>query len=93
MNFKWDADKANTNLAKHGLSFYQAVEIFADTDRIVAIDSRYDYGEERFITTGYIQGRLCVVIYTEHNDVVRIISARKANIREQKYHDDYQKDH
>ena len=93
MNFEWDDKKEATNRAKHGLGFEQAIAIFADTERIVDVDSRSNYGEERLITTGYIQGRLCVVVYTEHKNVLRLISARKANVREQKYHDDYKKEH
>jgi uncharacterized DUF497 family protein len=87
MNFEWDDEKAATNLAKHGLSFEQAIGVFADAERVVAMDERRDYGEERLITTGYIHGRLCVVVYTEQNSVIRIISARKANSREQKRHE------
>ena len=84
ITFEWDKRKAVTNLTKHGLSFDDAIRVFADDKRVVAIDNRTDYGEERLITVGYIAGRLCVVVYTESHHIIRIISARKANRREQK---------
>ena len=86
MEFEWDDDKNKANIKKHGLAFDDAIRIFADRQRISNIDNRFEYGEDRFITIGYIQERLCVVVYTQNNDVIRIISARKANKREQRDH-------
>ena len=86
MNFEWDDEKAASNIEKHGLDFEDAIRIFADDHRLVTVDDRVDYGEERLVATGYIHNRLCVVVYTEQEDVIRIISARKANEREQKKH-------
>ena len=47
-------------------------------------DDRYDYGEERFVTFGILEGRLVVVIHTESEDLIRIISIRKATKHEEK---------
>lgn len=83
MQFEWDSDKANLNAEKHGIRFELAALVFLDEDRLTAVDDRFDYGEERFITMGHIENRLHVVVYVETEDIIRIISARKANRREQ----------
>ncbi|MFV1563936.1 MULTISPECIES: BrnT family toxin [unclassified Phaeobacter] len=83
MQFEWDSDKAALNARKHGISFELAALVFLDDDRLIALDDRFDYGEERMITMGHIENRLHVVVYTETEDTIRIISARKANKREQ----------
>lgn len=83
MQFEWDDDKAAANAEKHGISFELAAYVFFDDHRLIAIDDRFDYGEERIITMGHVENRLHVVVYTETEDTIRIISARKANKREQ----------
>lgn len=45
--FEWDDGKAAANLAKHGIPFETAVEVFGDSDRLDVGDGRFDYGEER----------------------------------------------
>lgn len=87
MEFEWDAEKAIINLKKHGIEFEVATSIFLDQNRIVCKDIRFDYKENRLITFGKIAERLHVVVYIEKEDVIRIISARKANKRERKYHE------
>jgi len=88
MQFEWDDDKEEANYAKHGIPFELAVRLFDDPFRLEIEDDRFDYGEERFITLGLIDGRVYVVIYTLRDNRCRIISARKANARESKrYHD------
>lgn len=86
MNFEWDDEKAATNLAKHGICFEDARVVFYDPDRLTLADTRFDYGEERFVTFGRLKDRLCVVVFakTGDNQSIRIISARKANQRERK---------
>ena len=86
LEFEWDDDKETANIRKHGLSFDDAIRIFKDASRATVIDNRFDYGEERLVTTGLIRERLCVVVYTKNNQTIRIISARKANKRERKKH-------
>jgi len=84
MQFEWDRAKGEENLRKHGVSFDDALYVFADPFRLDEPDFRTDYGESRRLTMGEIDGRLHVVAYTMRGDVVRLISARKANEREKK---------
>ena len=85
MDFEWDERKRLENLDKHGLDFAEAEEMFAGP-MLVALDTREDYGEDRWIGLGMSQGRVLVVLFTERNDgqVVRIFSLRKALKHEQK---------
>lgn len=83
MQFEWDRGKAEANLRMHGVSFDDALHVFADPSRLDGPDFRMEYGETRRLTMGEIDGRLHVVAYTMRGDVVRLISARKANEREQ----------
>jgi uncharacterized DUF497 family protein len=86
MQFEWDDEKSQRNIALGRLSFEDAALVFLDPDRVTLRDERADYGESRFNTFGRIEGRLFVVTYTERGDAIRIIHARKANKREeQKY--------
>lgn len=86
IDFEWDAEKARTNLKKHGVRFEIAEAVFIDPNRITVIDDRFDYGEERLVTLGQTHDGLLVVITTQSVDeqIIRIISARKANKQERK---------
>lgn len=83
MEFEWDKKKNQSNIKKHGIDFNYAKNIF-NSIRVTAIDKRKDYGEIRKISIGKIDSHICVVVYTEREDVIRIISARKANQRERR---------
>lgn len=83
LSFEWDEVKAASNLARHGVPFEYAARVFSDADRSERADDRRDYGEARRIVYGRIEGRLHVVVYTMRGDAVRLISARRANSREQ----------
>jgi uncharacterized protein len=88
-DFEWDPDKAESNLKKHGVPFEYATRVFLDPARLDREDTRKDYGEERRITTGVTEGRVFIVAYTHRRrvirqPVIRLISARKANVRETK---------
>ena len=88
IEYEWDERKAGQNIAKHGVPFEYAVRLYLDPHRLDAEDVRHDYGEERRLTLGKIEGRLYVVAYTVRGKIIRLISARKANEREQrKYHE------
>jgi len=90
MDFEWDAKKAQKNLEKHGVSFEIAAAVFIDPNHITAIDDRFDYGEERLVTLGQTYDGVLVVVTTKRDEgqIIRIISARKANKRERSaYHD------
>jgi uncharacterized protein len=89
MQFEWDENKNVQNLKKHGISFEEAQEIF-DGIVFTAIDERFDYGEIREISIGAIQGVVIVtVVHTERNQLIRIISARKATRQERETYYDY----
>lgn len=87
LDFEWDEEKARSNLAKHGISFDEAVAVFADDDLLVIDASRPADGEARFKAIGRIEGRLLVVIFTKRGDAVRVISARRANDQEDRAYD------
>jgi uncharacterized protein len=79
LQFEWDEDKAEQNLAKHGVSFLTAAEIFAN-EIIERIDDREDYGELRFIALGRVETEIYRVAYTWRGEkVIRIITAQKAS--------------
>ena len=87
MRFEFDAEKQTLNLRKHGIDLRDAAYVFLDPHRLDAADGRKDYGEERRLVVGTVEDRVWVVVYTRRADAVRLISARKANEREQKrYH-------
>jgi len=88
LNFEWDEPKNRSNRLKHGVAFEDVTMLFAaDSQLIVDIDDRYDYGEDRWIGIGALSDLVIVVVFTEpRHDTVRIISARKANQYEQEYY-------
>jgi uncharacterized DUF497 family protein len=88
MRFEWDDRKAAQNIAKHGVPFAYAARVFLDPHRLDAEVARLDYGEERRLTLGKIEGRLYALAYTPRGMVIRMISARKANEREQRQYDE-----
>lgn len=87
MRFEWDDEKAAINERKHKVEFASAIRVFLDPHRLEDYDSDNSEGEDRWVAVGTVESRLLVVVYTERDDVVRIISARKATKHEQKlYH-------
>ena len=82
MKIEFDPDKRLTPLDRRGLDMARAAEIFAGATLTIA-DNRKDYGEQRFITIGRLDGRMVVSVWTPRGAVRRIISLRKANDREQ----------
>jgi uncharacterized DUF497 family protein len=84
MDFEWDPRKAAANLAKHGVDFEIAIEVFLDGAALLEPDDS-EPGEERWRIIGLAQGRVLFVVFTERGgDVKRIISARKATRREER---------
>lgn len=81
MNFEWDEAKRQTNILKHGVDFLDAAAIF-ENDTFEIGDDREDYGEERWIAIGHVEGVVYKVVYTMRDDVIRIISAQKASRRD-----------
>lgn len=89
LRFEWDQDKAAANRRKHGVTFDEAATVFADQLAAVFDDEEHSTDEPREIIIGHsILDRLLLVSFTERSqDVVRIISARKATRREHRNHE------
>ena len=77
MEFQWDEAKRKSNLHNHGIDFVGIEQVF-DGETVTILDDRFDYGEERFGTFGLLDGRVVAVAHTETNEIIRIISVRKA---------------
>lgn len=82
MRYEWDESKRRANIRKHGLDFVGVEEVFGGK-MMTTFDDRFDYGEERFVTVGILSGRVVVVAHTERQEVMRIISVRKATRNEE----------
>jgi uncharacterized protein len=79
MRFEWDDNKAESNALKHGITFEEAVTVFADPDLMFTQDSQHSQGEEREWAIGATEnGSIVVVVFTLRNKQIRIISARNA---------------
>jgi uncharacterized protein len=88
MRFDWDPKKAAENLRKHGVSFEEATEVFLDPNALEGYDVSHSLKEARFFIIGLSTRRLLYVIYAERkDDLVRILSARKANTRESEFYE------
>jgi uncharacterized DUF497 family protein len=96
MRFEWDAVKSHRNLAKHRISFETASLVFGDPHMLVQGDRIVEH-EERWQALGSIEGAIIVLAahtYREEDgeEMVRIISARKATAAERKaYEEAYEK--
>ena len=86
-HFEWDDTKAAINFAKHQVSFEQARLVFDDPSPFDGVDLDSP-GEDRYTTIGMSDGALLHVTYTDRDERIRIISARKANrIERKKYYE------
>ena len=91
MQFEWDENKRKINIEKHGIDFADAVKIF-DGFIHKFKDTRADYGEERFVTIGLLNGIEIAVVNTPRGDNIRIISVRRARVSERKaYYEEVKK--
>ena len=79
--YDWDEDKRQANSDNHDVDF-ESVKRFDWTGAVTRSDDRRDYGEPRYISIGEIDGRLHVCVWTPRDDVIRVISLRRANARE-----------
>lgn len=83
--FEWDIAKAESNLQKHGVSFEEAATVFFDPLSLTISDPLHSSEQNRFVTTGLSnQQRQLVVVHSEGDDRIRIISARLATSSERK---------
>ena len=87
IKFDWDPSKARRNLHEHRVDFNEASTVFADTLSITISDPDHSDEEERWVTVGLSnRHRLLVVVHTEEEETIRIISARRADrIERRKY--------
>jgi uncharacterized protein len=84
--YEWDPKKAAANFTKHGVSFETAKDVFLDTAAMEELDPNGPQ-EERWRIIGMVGNQVLFVVYTERNgDVIRIISARQAKKREERYY-------
>jgi uncharacterized protein len=89
MQFEWDESKNLENIRKHEIDFADVSAMF-DSEMLIELDDRFDYGEDRWIGIGFLGLGIAVVVWTERrNNVIRIISARRANRHEQKRLEQY----
>jgi hypothetical protein len=79
----FDPAKRDVALKHRGLDFARAGEVFAGLTATVA-DERFDYGETRFISAGYLDGRLVVIVWTQRDEARHIISMRYCHAKEEK---------
>lgn len=92
IRFEWDENKNLTNKVKHGIDFEEAKTVFYDDDAIVFDDPEHSMEEERFLILGISKHEnLCIVshCYRGEDNIIRIISARKATRNETKTYNRY----
>ena len=89
VKFAWDPSKAEENLKAHGVDFREAATVFDDLLSTTFPDVEHSVGERRFLIIGQsATGRILVVSHTETGDTIRIISARTATRREQRFYEE-----
>jgi uncharacterized protein len=87
--FEWDNEKAVSNFRKHRVSFNEATTIFLDPFSITIVDPQHSENELRYVDIGLSeQGRLLLVVYTERNEKIRLISCRLATQMERKLYEE-----
>lgn len=89
MLFEWDEAKNLENIRKHKIDFAHVPQMF-DGSMLTELDDRFDYGEDRWIGIGFLGNGVAVVVWTERQEnIIRIISARKANRYERQKFEEY----
>ena len=89
MRFEWNPDKAKRNLILHKVSFEEAIESFFDPNALDDFDELHSEQETRYNLIGMSSRRLLFVVYSEPaEEIVRIISARKADRKHEKIYGD-----
>lgn len=89
LRLEWDPEKAANNLLKHGVSFDEAVSVFADPLGKIVEDRRHSIGEQRFVLLGHSEQRhLLAIMFTDRGKVVRLISARTTTRHERRAYEE-----
>jgi len=87
--FEWDGRKAGRNLKKHGVSFEEAATVFGDPLSLTIEDPLHSTDQDRFVIIGQsTRQRVLVVVHTEQENTIRIISARVATTRERQTYEE-----
>jgi len=87
--FRWDPEKARQNLRKHRVTFEEAVSVFRDTLSVTIVDPLHSIEENRFVTIGYSdRRRTLVVVHSDSEDAIRVISARLATRAERTWYEE-----
>lgn len=92
LRFEWDENKNNINKRKHSISFEEATTVFNDVEALIIDDPDHSEQEERFLILGFSSKANLLLVchcYRENDSVIRIISARKATLRESMYYNDW----
>lgn len=88
LTFEWDPYKASSNLQKHGISFAEATTVFDDPLSATVSDPMHSTDEDRYLIIRLSNhGRLLIVAFAERAERVRIISARRLTIQEQRQYE------
>ena len=85
--FSWNSEKNKRNIKKHSVSFEEALSVFYDEEALVIFDDEHSAAEDRFVIIGTSNLLRTLVVchcYRQEEEEIRIISARKANIKERK---------
>ncbi len=89
MTFEWDEVKAHINIHRHQIDFDEAKTVFNDPFLLTFPDADHSVGEYRYLSIGLsASARTLVVIHTEQQSVIRIISCRKATRKERKAYEE-----
>ena len=83
MKFEWDENKRRINIQRHGFDFADVTDVFNDPKSLTILDDRFNYGEIRFLTFGILDDILVSIVHTEDDEMIRIISVRRAEKYEQ----------
>ena len=84
MRFTFDLARQSSNIKKHGYDLADAQKVIESRRTLTFEDNRFDYGEARFVTMGLLSDVVVVIVTTETESEIRVISMRKADKHEQK---------
>jgi len=92
VRFEWDDQKAFENVAKHGVTFGEATEVFYDPNAVEGEDVEHSFDESRFFIIGYSSSRILFVVFAERlGNFIRIISARPPTPSERKSYEEHER--
>ena len=89
LHFEWDEHKATINAKKHGVTFHEAKSVFVDERAKLIGDPDHSEDEDRFVLLGLSSALRMLLVchcYRNNDGAIRIISARKASVREAKFY-------